>query len=71
LLRKEYGTFFVTASMALILIVREQVAWSGWHTNRVTLVVSSVLLCFLGIGWMVARHLKKTGALDRDRREPA
>jgi protein-S-isoprenylcysteine O-methyltransferase Ste14 len=63
-LRKEYGTFFVTASMALALLVRQQVAWRGWEANRAMVVAAGVLFLALLMAWAATRHLKKRGMLE-------
>jgi protein-S-isoprenylcysteine O-methyltransferase Ste14 len=69
-IRKEYGTIFTTATMAIGLIVREQVVWSGWEEARPAVVAGCAVEAVLGIAWLMARSLKKSGALepDRDRR---
>jgi protein-S-isoprenylcysteine O-methyltransferase Ste14 len=64
LLRKEYGTIFVTGATALCLIVRERVTWRGWEANRTMLVASGALMCALAAAWAGARLLKKRGMLN-------
>jgi protein-S-isoprenylcysteine O-methyltransferase Ste14 len=62
-LRKEYGTFFMTATIALALIVRERLAWREWEANRTMMVVTSALFALLVMAWIAARFLKKRGML--------
>jgi protein-S-isoprenylcysteine O-methyltransferase Ste14 len=62
--RKDYGTVFTTLSLAVLLVVREQVAWHGWAGGKWAIVAGCVTEALLGVAWLTARTLKKTGALD-------
>lgn len=61
--RKDYTTAFMWTTTALLLIVLERVAWGGLDAGRAVAV--PVLLVWLAIGlcWILARWLKKTGRL--------
>jgi len=64
LIRKEYGSTFTWLTVALALLVRENVAWRGWDASR-PLVVERVLPAWgvVVLAYVVARTLKKTRRL--------
>jgi protein-S-isoprenylcysteine O-methyltransferase Ste14 len=64
--RKDYGTIFTTASLAVLMVVREQVAWHGYDGAKSAIVVACIVEAVLCVLWLTAWTLKKkTSALRR------
>jgi protein-S-isoprenylcysteine O-methyltransferase Ste14 len=62
--RKDYGTIFTTASLAVLLVVRERVEWDGWPAGKSAVVAGCLVEAVLAALWLTAWGLKKkTGAL--------
>jgi len=62
--RKDYGTIFTTASLAVLMVVHEQVVWHGYDGAKSTIVVACIVEGVLCALWFTAWTLKKkTGAL--------
>jgi protein-S-isoprenylcysteine O-methyltransferase Ste14 len=64
-IRKDYGTIFSTATLAIGLLVREQVVWSGWEGAKTAVVAGCAVEAVVGLLWLGARALKKSGGLER------
>jgi protein-S-isoprenylcysteine O-methyltransferase Ste14 len=62
-IRKEYGTLFLTGSLSLWLVSREITDGVRWSDRRAELAAIGAAWVALGVSYVVARALKKTGAL--------
>jgi protein-S-isoprenylcysteine O-methyltransferase Ste14 len=63
LVRKEYGTFFSTASGVLGLLVWEKISTFGYGAVSAEVRTIGFLWAACMLGWITARVLKKTGQL--------
>lgn len=64
LARKEYGTFFSTASAVLGILALKRVAHVGFAAARGEVFLLVELWLVAAVAWGVVRYMKKSGALE-------
>lgn len=65
LVRKEYGSTYAGICAILVLLVWERYVWQGYPGAQGTIVVAVAVWAVATVGYLVARYLKKSGALGR------
>lgn len=63
--RKEYGTSFAAVSAGILLLLRECAVAGGWHPSALAWQVLAGVWVLALAAYLVARVLKKTGALGK------
>jgi protein-S-isoprenylcysteine O-methyltransferase Ste14 len=63
-LRKDYGTIFSTATLAIVLLGGELLFGGGGVAARTAVIAGCAVEAVIGLFWLGARALKKSGALE-------
>ncbi len=63
LVRKEYGSTYAGVSAILVLLIWENYVFYGYPGCRPTIIAAAAVWVPLTAAYLVARYLKKSGAL--------